>query len=60
MLNNLKTMPYSERLKKLKLPSLKFRRIRGDLIHDYKILNNIDYLDMTGVNKMTYSSQKFY
>ena len=33
-------MPYKERLKELKLPTLKYRRIRGDMIEMYKILTN--------------------
>ena len=37
---NLKHLPYDERLKILKLPTLKFRRLRGDLINVYKILAN--------------------
>ena len=34
----LKHLSYVERLKKLKLPCLKYRRIRGDLIEVYKII----------------------
>ncbi len=45
ILKNLKNLTYSERLDKLKLPSLKFRRIRGDLIQAFKIINNIDNVD---------------
>ena len=37
---NLKNLPYEERLKQLKLPTLKYRRLRGDLINVYKILTN--------------------
>ena len=38
----LKELTYTEKLKKkLKLPTLKFRHIRGDMIECYKILNNI-------------------
>ena len=32
-------MTYSERLRALKLPSLSYRRLRGDMIEVYKILN---------------------
>ena len=35
-LPNLKHLPYIERLKKLKLPCLKYRSIRGDLNEVYK------------------------
>jgi hypothetical protein len=35
-----KELSYLERLKKLKLPTLSFRRVRGDMIELYKILNN--------------------
>ena len=38
-LPGLKNLTYSERLQKLKLPSLNFRRVRGDMIELYKILN---------------------
>ena len=33
-----KNMPYSQRLKKLKLPTLVYRRLRGDMIDTFKIL----------------------
>ena len=38
ILPSLKNKPYEERLKILKLPTLKFRRQRGDMIETYKIL----------------------
>ena len=34
-------LSYSERLKKLKLPTLIYRRIRGDLIETFKILHGV-------------------
>ena len=37
----LKNMEYNERLKKLKMPTLKYRRMRGDMIEVFKIINDI-------------------
>ena len=34
-------MTYEERLRKLKLPTLNYRRLRGDMIEVYKILHGI-------------------
>ena len=34
-------MSYPDRLKTLKLPTLAYRRIRGDMIETYKIVHNI-------------------
>jgi hypothetical protein len=45
MVPGLKDMSYIDRLEALCLPTLKARRVRGDLIQVYKILNNIDELD---------------
>ena len=36
----IKNLTYKDRLKRLKLPTLKYRRIRGDMIEVYKILTN--------------------
>ena len=37
-LPGLKGMPYEERLKTLKLPTLQYRRLRGDMIQTYKLM----------------------
>ena len=37
----IKGLPYEERLKTLKLPSLAYRRSRGDLIETFKIVNEV-------------------
>ena len=42
MVNSLKGLPYEERLKKIGLPSLEYRRLRADVIEVYKIMNQID------------------
>ena len=35
-------IPYEERLRQLKLPSLQYRRKRGDMIQTYKIMRGFD------------------
>ncbi len=40
-LPGMKDLSYPERLRKLKLPTLSYRRIRGDLIETYKITNGL-------------------
>ena len=42
MVNSLKGLPYEERLKRLGLPTLEYRRLRADVIEVYKIINQID------------------
>ncbi len=37
---NMKNLEYSERLKKLKLPTLLYRRMRGDMLETFKILTH--------------------
>ena len=37
----LKNLPYTERLKRLNLYTLKYRRLRGDMIELFKIIHNI-------------------
>ena len=39
MIPEVQGLPYTERLKHLNLPTLAYRRIRGDMIEAYKILN---------------------
>ena len=40
-----KGMSYEQRLKYLQLPSLKYRRLRGDMIQMFKIIKEIDDVD---------------
>ena len=40
-INGFKELSYPERLKKLSLPSLRFRRMRGDAIETYKLIHEI-------------------
>ncbi len=42
MLPQLKNLNYQDRLKRLSLTSLEVRRVRGDLIQFYKIVNGLD------------------
>ena len=42
LVQSLKTLAYKERLIKLGLPTLEYRRERADLIQTFKLLNNID------------------
>ena len=37
---SLKHLPYIERLKQLQLPTLKYRRLRGDMIKVFKLVHN--------------------
>ena len=41
MLPFIKNLTYEDRLRKLKLPSLRFRCLRGDMIEVYKVLSGI-------------------
>ena len=50
----LKHLPYIERLKQLKLPTLKYRRLRGDMLEFCKIVPN--YYDSENVVKMHFNS----
>ena len=46
-LYGLKYLSYEQRLVLLDLPSLKYRRLRGDLIQLYKIVHNVNDLDQS-------------
>ncbi|XP_041474807.1 uncharacterized protein LOC121423521 [Lytechinus variegatus] len=45
VISRIKHLPYKERLKHLKLPSLEYRRKRGDMIQVYKITHEVDRLN---------------
>ena len=45
LIPELKTKDYQERLKILGLPTLKYRRLRADMVQTYKIINNIDKVE---------------
>jgi ribonucleases P/MRP protein subunit RPP40 len=56
LIGSIKHLPYVDRLKKLKLPTLQYRRARGDMIEVFKILrgfydntNNITLTPHVGV-----------
>ena len=52
MVPGLSGMSYEERLRALKLPTLSYRRVRGDMIEVYKLLNNHYYYDSTQLLKL--------
>ena len=45
LIPNLRNLSYESRLKRIGLQTLKTRRLRGDLIEVFKILNGFDLLD---------------
>ena len=49
-IKGLTNVPYEERLKSIKLPSLEFRLIRGDMIQVFKIANK--YYDPMTTNSI--------
>ena len=59
LIPHLRTLPYAERLKILNLPSLKFRRIRGDLIQAFKIFSGTDDIKANDIfTQSSYSSTR--
>ena len=47
LLSSTKNLSYKERLTTLNLPTLKYRRLRGDMIEMYKIITNKQDGDVT-------------
>ena len=45
MVPGLSDLPYPERLRKLNLPTLAYRRVSGDMIQTFKLMNDIDGYD---------------
>ena len=45
LVRSCRDLPYSERLKKLVIPSLEYRKERSDMVQVYKILDDIDKVD---------------
>ena len=45
LIPNLRHLPYKDRLEALQLPSLSYRRRRGDMLQAFKILKGIDRVD---------------
>jgi hypothetical protein len=45
IMDSIKHLSYSDRLRTLGLPTLEYRRKRFDMIQVYKILNNIDHIE---------------
>ena len=57
LLPDLKNLPYDDRLKILKLPTPKYRRLRNDLLHLYKLSHNMVEMDQdTYCKKCTHNT----
>ena len=55
MIPNLKDIAYIDRLRKLNLFSLAYRRRRGDLIQVYQLLHNIDNVNYSQLFEINHS-----
>jgi hypothetical protein len=44
-ISSLKRLPYEERLERLQLTTLEARRLRGDLIQQYKLVHQLDHVN---------------
>ena len=51
-LPSMKNIPYEERLERLKLPTLAYRRSRGDMIEVYKLLQGKYDSDVSNIVKL--------
>ena len=51
-LPGMKNIPYEERLQRLKLPTLAYRRTRGDMIEVYKLLHGKYDSDVSNIIKL--------
>ena len=57
LLPDIKNLPYDDRLKTLNLPTLKYRRLRSDLLHLYKLTHNMVEMDQdTYCKKCTHNT----
>ena len=58
MIPEFKSLPYEARLKRLNLTTLEIRRIRGDLIEVYKILNGLEKINPDSMfTRFTYNTR---
>ena len=59
MIPELKSLPYEARLKRLNLTTLEIRRIRGDLIEVYKMLNGLEKINPDSMfTRFTYNNTR--
>ena len=65
MIPGLRDMSYPERLRALKLPTLAYRRLRGDMIETFKVVKEIHdpeaapHMSMVGPDRRTVRGHKF-
>ena len=57
LIPSIKSLPYDERLKLLKLPTLTYRRRRGDMIEVYKLLHGFYNIDANKLLALKTASQ---
>ena len=56
-LPSMKDIPYQEKLERLKLPTLAYRRTRGDMIEEYKLLQGKHDSDVSNIVKLHKDSE---